>query len=77
MFLPAPCSKPPPSGVKIRPSSTIIKKPPKQGGFFIIGGVVNLNGIKHTKSKTLQSQITGNLQGILSCFSPLIPSCLP
>lgn len=40
------------------------------------GGVVNLNGIKHTKSQTLQSPITGNLQGILSCFSPLIPSCL-
>ncbi len=35
------------------------------------GGVVNLNGIKHTKSKTLQFQITGNLQGISSRFSPL------
>lgn len=34
------------------------------------GGVVNLNGIKHTKSKTLQSQITGNLQGILPRFYP-------
>ena len=39
--------------------------------FFSIGGVVNLNGIKHTKSKTLQSQITGNLQGISPRFSPL------
>ena len=46
-------------------------------GFIVNGGVVNLNGIKHTKSKTLQSQITGNLQGILSCFSPLIPPYLP
>ena len=34
------------------------------------GGVVNPNGIEHTKSKTLQSQITGNLQGISLRFSP-------
>ena len=35
------------------------------------GGVVNLNGIEHTKSQILQSQITGNLQGISLRFSPL------
>lgn len=32
------------------------------------GGVVNKNGIEHTKALYCQSQITGNLQGILIRF---------
>lgn len=43
-------------------------KPRYTRGFAVNGGVVNLNGIKHTKSQTIQSQITGNLQGILPRF---------
>lgn len=50
--------------------SSFTTKPATRAGFLVNGGVVNLNGIEHTKSKTLQSQITGNLQGISLRFSP-------
>lgn len=35
------------------------------------GGVVNLNGIEHTKALHFSSQITGKLQGNLACFYPI------
>ena len=47
------------------------QNPAFQQGFFLNGGVVNLNGIKHTKASHCSSQITGNLQGISPRFSPL------
>ena len=35
---------------------------------MINGGVVNLNGTRHTKASHCPSQITGNLQGNLPIF---------
>ena len=46
-------------------------KTPHWAGFCINGGVVNLNGIEHTKALHCSSQITGKLQGNLPCFYPI------
>lgn len=47
------------------------KKRPIYLGRFLIGGVVKLNGIEHTKALHSSSQITGKLQGNLPCFYPI------
>ena len=64
------CRRPTFPWVLIRLSSSFTRKPRARQGFLVNGGVVNLNGIKHTKASHCSSQITGNLQGISLRFSP-------
>lgn len=45
-----------------------LQKKRRKGVSFVNGGVVNFNGIKHTKSQTFYPKITRNLQGNLGTF---------
>lgn len=47
--LPEPCGEPPSPEVQICLPTSVTTKPSAREGFAVTGGVVNLNGIEHTK----------------------------